>query len=122
MRVSPSRSARPEHMARGRHSQEEARGEIGVHDSMPKEVAECRNDCWCGKGKCVSQFCDQDARCFPLICVQPLANCGSDGCIRIDTRSVTIQGQQVRLFRGLREGCFCMNDIASASLVGDLAS
>src|SRR5712692_3044330 len=81
-----------------------------------------RNDCWWGKGKCVSQFCDQDVRCFLLICVQPLVNCGSDGCIRVDARSVTIQGQQVRLFRGPRQRSFCMNDVAPASLLTDLVS
>jgi len=52
---------------------EQARGEIGVNDLMPYEMANRRDDRWRRERKRVSQFCKQDAHSFPLIPVQSLA-------------------------------------------------
>src|SRR6266705_4980033 len=59
---------------------------------------------------------------FSLISVQPLTYCSCNGCIGVDTGSIAMQCEQVCFFRGLEKRCFCMNDVAPATCLADLAS
>src|SRR5438445_9395845 len=88
---------------------------------MPNEVANCRDDRRVWERKRVSQFSYQGVYGFPLVSVQHLTYCNWNGCIGVDARSIAIQGEEVCLFSRLRERCFCMNDIAPATFLTDLA-
>src|SRR3989442_1245493 len=89
---------------------------------MPNEMANRRDDCWCGERKRMSKLSNQKVYCFVLITAQSLAQCGSDGSVRVDARSVAIQSEQVGFFCGLRERAFCMDNVAPASLLTDRMS